>query len=60
MTRKWGLIYYNPDDPALIVEKRIGIGWTLNLGNRWSWFFSIMVLSIPLILLLINRLAVGE
>jgi uncharacterized membrane protein len=45
---------------AFIVEKRIGIGWTLNLGNRWSWFFSIMVLSIPLILLLINRLAVGE
>ena len=34
---RWGLIYYNPDDPALIVEKRIGIGYTLNFGNRWSW-----------------------
>jgi uncharacterized membrane protein len=34
---KWGQIYYNPSDPALIVEKRFGLGYTLNFGNRWSW-----------------------
>jgi uncharacterized membrane protein len=32
-----GLIYFNPTDPALLVEKRMGIGWTLNLGNPWMW-----------------------
>jgi uncharacterized membrane protein len=30
---KWGLLYYNPDDPAVWIEKRFGIGWTLNFGN---------------------------
>ena len=23
---KWGVIYNNPDDPALFVEKRVGVG----------------------------------
>jgi len=32
-----GLIYFNRTDPAVLVEKRMGIGWTLNLGNPWSW-----------------------
>jgi uncharacterized membrane protein len=32
-----GLFYFNPTDRALMVEKRIGIGWTLNFGNPWSW-----------------------
>jgi uncharacterized membrane protein len=34
---KGGFIYYNPNDPALLVEKRMGIGWTLNMANRWTW-----------------------
>jgi uncharacterized membrane protein len=34
---KGGFLYYNPNDPALLVEKRMGIGWTLNMANRWSW-----------------------
>ncbi len=28
-----GLVYYNPRDPALFVEKRFGIAWGLNYGN---------------------------
>jgi uncharacterized membrane protein len=32
-----GLIYFNPTDPALLVERRMGVGWTLNFGNPWSW-----------------------
>jgi uncharacterized membrane protein len=35
---KWGLIYYNPADPALWVEKRFGIGWTMNFGHPRAWF----------------------
>jgi uncharacterized membrane protein len=33
--RHWtlGVIYINRDDPALLVEQRFGVGWTLNLGN---------------------------
>ncbi len=32
-----GLIYYNPADAALFVEKRTGLGYTINFGNHWSW-----------------------
>jgi uncharacterized membrane protein len=34
---KGGLFYYNPSDPAVFVEKRFGVGWTLNLGNPRTW-----------------------
>jgi uncharacterized membrane protein len=33
-----GIFYANPQDPALFVEKRMGIGWTLNFGRPGSWF----------------------
>lgn len=32
-----GDIYYNPADPALFVQKRMGWGYTFNFGNRLSW-----------------------
>jgi uncharacterized membrane protein len=35
---KWGLVYVNPADPSIMVEKRFGIGYTVNLGNRRIWF----------------------
>lgn len=34
---KGGMIYYNPHDAALLVQRRDSIGFTLNLANRWSW-----------------------
>jgi len=30
---KGGLIYVNRDDPALMVPRRFGLGWTVNLGR---------------------------
>lgn len=30
---KAGLFYFNHDDPALFVERRFGVGWTVNLGH---------------------------
>jgi uncharacterized membrane protein len=30
---KWGVFYYNPDDPSLWVEKRFGIGFTFNMAR---------------------------
>lgn len=47
---KWGLFYYNPADPAIIVEKRFGFGQTLNFGNAWSWAI-IGLLILPLLVL---------
>jgi uncharacterized membrane protein len=32
-----GLFYYNPDDPALWVEKRFGVGWTTNFARPGAW-----------------------
>jgi len=32
-----GDTYNNPNDPALFVPKRIGWGYTINIGNRGSW-----------------------
>jgi len=28
-----GMIYYNPNDPAFFVEKRAGVGWTVNVAR---------------------------
>ncbi|HEY3990090.1 MAG TPA: DUF5808 domain-containing protein [Acidobacteriaceae bacterium] len=33
-----GIFYYNPQDPSLWVEKRSGLGWTLNFAHRGSWW----------------------
>jgi len=34
---KAGVFYVNPDDPALFVPKRFGIGYTLNFAHPLSW-----------------------
>jgi uncharacterized membrane protein len=34
---KYGVFYVNRNDPALFLEKRAGIGWTLNFGHPLSW-----------------------
>jgi uncharacterized membrane protein len=44
---KWGLIYVNPADPSILVEKRFGIGYTLNFGNRWTWLVLALLLVAP-------------
>jgi len=48
-----GQFYYNPQDPALFVEKRIGVGLTFNFGNRVSWIALALMLLIPAGLLLL-------
>lgn len=49
---RWGAIYYNPDDPSLFVEKRLGIGWTLNFANKWAWLFLAFTL-LPTVVVLV-------
>jgi uncharacterized membrane protein len=50
---KAGMIYYNPDDPALWIEKRFGIGWTINMGNPRAWLFlgGVLVFGAVIVLL---------
>lgn len=47
----WGLIYYNPRDRHSMVEKRVGIGTTMNmatpLGKGFGIFAGLTLLSLP-------------
>lgn len=37
--RYWlgGAVYIHRGDPALFVQRRFGVGWTVNLGHPVSW-----------------------
>jgi uncharacterized membrane protein len=43
---KAGMFYVNPDDPALLVEKRFGIGYTLNFGHPAAWLLLSLILAV--------------
>jgi uncharacterized membrane protein len=48
---KWrGMIYYAPDDPAVFVPKRWGIGQTLNMARPGAWMFLGAVLLLPVLI----------
>ena len=51
---KTGILYYNPNDAALFVEKRDGYGYTFNFANGWSWALllgmAMVVASAPLLI----------
>ncbi len=53
--RRWrlGLFYVNPDDPALFVEQRFGLGYTLNFGNRTA-----VVLLLAFLLFMVGLMVV--
>jgi uncharacterized membrane protein len=61
-TEGWigGMIYYNRNDPALWVEKRIGVGWTLNFAHPVSWAFLAFVILVPIGIALIALVGVGQ
>ncbi|WP_369414111.1 DUF5808 domain-containing protein [Desertivirga xinjiangensis] len=51
---KWGLLYYNPDDPSLFVDKRFGIGQTFNFAHRKAWYPLLFLLLFPVLIILIS------
>ena len=53
--RYWsgGIFYNNPDDPAVFVPKRYGLGWTVNFGHPVGKRFMIGILFGMLVLLLL-------
>lgn len=46
-------IYYNPDDPSLFIEKRFGIGWTINAGRPLGMaiYIGIIIFTIAVIVM---------
>jgi uncharacterized membrane protein len=50
---KLGLFYINRNDPALFVEKRFGVGYTLNFGHPGTWVALAVLLTIVVATILI-------
>jgi uncharacterized membrane protein len=53
---KWGLFYVNPNDPSILVEKRFGIGYTLNFANRRAWMLLAVLLSPAAVMVVLDVL----
>lgn len=52
---KAGMFYYNPNDPAIFVSKRVGIGYTMNFANKMSWVVLVGILLIALLPILLVK-----
>lgn len=48
-----GFIYVNREDPALLVPKRLGVGYTFNFGNPLAVAMMLATLALPLLALLL-------
>lgn len=46
---KAGMFYVNRNDPALLVEKRFGIGYTLNFGRPAAWILMALIVSMAVV-----------
>ena len=46
---KGGLIYVNREDPSIFVEKRFGVGWTMNFANPRGYIVVILPLAVLLL-----------
>lgn len=47
---KAGIFYVNKEDPSVMVEKRFGIGWTINFGNPKSWVYLLLPIAVLLLI----------
>lgn len=46
-----GRLYFNRKDKRVIIKRsRSGFGYTMNLGNKWTWIFNIIFVIIIVIL----------
>ncbi len=54
---KWGILYFNPDDPRYIVPKRVrSLGWTFNFAHKRIYIALLLIICILFISnLLLNR-----
>jgi hypothetical protein len=58
----WGLFYVDRDDPSILVEKRFGLGYAFNYGNRTAILIVLgpLVLSLGLIAIALVGTLVGS
>ena len=47
---KLGVIYFNRDDPAVMVEKRSGIGYTVNFAHPVAWVIVLLLVLTPIVI----------
>ncbi|EAD5565979.1 DUF1648 domain-containing protein [Listeria monocytogenes] len=47
---KAGVIYFNRNDPALFVEKRFGIGWTINTARPVAWLSFVIIIAVIILI----------
>ncbi|MCK5128906.1 MAG: DUF1648 domain-containing protein [Clostridiales bacterium] len=52
---KAGMIYVNKDDPSLFVEKRFGVGFTVNFGRPAGW-----ILLAVIVIIVIGAIIIGK
>jgi len=50
---RWGVFYVNPDDSRLWIEKRCGVGMTLNYARPAAMWISLLFILMVLIVLTI-------
>jgi len=43
------MFYYNREDPALMVPKRMGVGYTLNFARPTAWWMMAAVILLPIL-----------
>jgi uncharacterized membrane protein len=46
---KLGVFYFNPNDSAVLIEKRFGLGYTLNFARPIAWIILLLLLMLPLV-----------
>lgn len=51
---KLGVFYFNRNDPAVMVEKRFGIGYTMNFAHPVAWLIFLLLL-VPVAFTLVRR-----
>lgn len=46
-----GRLYFNRQDKRVIIKRpQSGLGYTVNLGNKWTWIFSVVFVMIIVVL----------
>lgn len=53
-----GMIYYNPNDPALFVETRFGMGSTFNMARPAAWLMVLGILAFVIVVTVISFMMV--
>lgn len=52
---KLGFLYFNPNDPSFTVEKRYGIGWTINFARPVSWILFLFIIAIVVVSIVMSQ-----